>query len=198
MVTGVQTCALPISQDNSHPVVRVNWDDAMAFCEWLTKRELESGQLEEGQLYRLPTDAEWSLAVGLEHEGGATPEERDGKAKDFPWGCQWPPPTGAGNFADTPGRRGGATIAGYRDGFAQTSPVGSFAANALGLFDMSGNVWQWCDGFYKPGSRWGVLRGGSWGTSAQGELRSSYRNVVDRSERDVIYGFRCVLVPEAR
>jgi formylglycine-generating enzyme required for sulfatase activity len=62
---------------------------------------------------------------------------------------------------------------------------------------MSGNVWQWCDDFYKPGSRWGVLRGGSWGTAAPGELRSSYRNVVDRSERDVIYGFRCVLVPEA-
>ena len=43
---------------------------------------------------------------------------------------------------------------------------------------------------------WGVLRGGSWATCAPGELRSSYRNVVDRAERDVIYGFRCVLVPE--
>ncbi len=78
----------------------------------------------------------------------------------------------------------------------QPAPAGSFAANALGLFDMSGNVWQWCDGLYKAGSRWGVLRGGSWGTAARGELRSSYRNVVDRSERDVIYGFRCVLVPD--
>ena len=63
---------------------------------------------------------------------------------------------------------------------------------------MTGNVWQWCDGFYKAGARWGVLRGGSWGTAAPGELRSSYRNVVDRSERDVIYGFRCVLVPEGK
>ena len=42
---------------------------------------------------------------------------------------------------------------------------------------------------------WGVLRGGSWGTAVPGELRLSYRNVVDRSERDVIFGFRCVLVP---
>jgi len=185
------------AQDGSHPVVRVNWDDANAFCAWLTKREREAGQLEEGQSYRLPTDAEWSLAVGLASEAGTTPEERDGTSKDFPWGRQWPPPAGAGNFADRPSRRGSAGIAGYRDGFAATSPVGSFPANALGLFDMSGNVWQWCDDFYKPGSRWGVLRGGSWGTSAPGELRSSYRNVVDRSERDVIYGFRCVLVPEA-
>jgi formylglycine-generating enzyme required for sulfatase activity len=184
-------------QDGSHPVVRVNWDDATAFCDWLTKREREAGQLEEGQVYRLPTDAEWSLAVGLSGEAGATPEERDGTSKDFPWGRQWPPPARAGNFADHASRRGGAAIAGYRDEFAATSPVGSFPANAIGLFDMSGNVWQWCDDFYKPGSRWGVLRGGSWGTAAPGELRSSYRNVVDRSERDVIYGFRCVLVPEA-
>ena len=46
------------------------------------------------------------------------------------------------------------------------------------------------------GKDWGVLRGGSWGTSRQAELRSSYRNVVDRTERDVIFGFRAVLVPE--
>ncbi len=185
-------------QDNTHPVVRVNAEDAVAFCEWLTKRELEAGQIEEGQLYRLPTDAEWSFAVGLASEGRDTPEERDGKAKGFPWGTQWPPPAGAGNFADTPGKRAGSAIAGYHDGFTQTSPVGSFAANALGLFDLSGNVWQWCDDLYKPGSHWGVLRGGSWGTAAAGELRSSYRNVVDRGERDVIYGFRCVLVPGAQ
>jgi formylglycine-generating enzyme required for sulfatase activity len=181
-------------QDDSHPVVRVSADDAVAFCEWLTKREREAGQLEDDQHYRLPTDVEWSLAAGLANEGGSTPEERDGKAKDFPWGKQWPPPAGAGNFADASGRRG-AAIASYHDGFPQTSPVGAFSANALGLFDITGNVWQWCDGSYKPGSHWGVLRGGSWGTAAANELRIGYRMVVDRSERDVIYGFRCVIAP---
>ena len=64
---------------------------------------------------------------------------------------------------------------------------------------MSGNVWQWCAASYKGGTAgardWGVLRGGSWGTAAPGELRTSYRNVVDHSERDVIFGFRCVLAP---
>ncbi|MEO6971469.1 MAG: SUMF1/EgtB/PvdO family nonheme iron enzyme, partial [Chthoniobacterales bacterium] len=62
--------------------------------------------------------------------------------------------------------------------------------------DLGGNVWEWCADPYKPGSRWGVLRGGSWSNSQRGELLTSYRNVVDRSERDVIYGFRCVLVSE--
>ena len=189
------------AQDGTHPVVRVSWEDATAFCEWLTAKELAAEQLEQGQSYRLPTDLEWSIADGLPDEGRSTPEERDGKARDFPWGKQWPPPPGAGNFADSSGRRSGAgAIPGYHDGFPQTSPVGSFPANRLGLFDMSGNVWQWCRDSYKGGATgardWGVLRGGSWGTCSAGELRSSYRNVVDRAERDVIYGFRCVLVPE--
>jgi len=188
------------AQDSTHPVVKVSWEDAIAFCEWLTKKELAAEQLEPGQSYRLPTDHEWSTGAGLPDEGGSTPEERDGKMKEFPWGKQWPPPPGAGNFADFPSKRGAPAIPGYKDGFPQTSPVGSFSPNRLGLFDMSGNVWQWCEDSYKGGSAgahdWGVLRGGSWGTASPSELRSSYRNVVERSEREVIYGFRCVLVPE--
>ncbi|MCE9611643.1 MAG: SUMF1/EgtB/PvdO family nonheme iron enzyme [Chthoniobacter sp.] len=185
-------------QTATHPAVRIHWEDATSFCDWLTARELAVGRLETSQRYRLPTDKEWSAAAGLPDEGGETPEQRDGKTRDFPWGKQWPPPAGTGNFADGPSKRGGV-IAGYRDGFPQTSPVGSFAANRAGLFDMTGNVWQWCADSYKGGTTgahdWGVLRGGSWGTAAPAELRSSYRNVVDRSERDVIFGFRCVLDP---
>jgi formylglycine-generating enzyme required for sulfatase activity len=188
------------AQDPTHPVVKVSWEDATAFCEWLTKKELAAGRLEPGQNYRLPTDREWSAAAGMPEEGGNTPEERDGKMRDFPWGKQWPPPPGAGNFADFPSKRGAPAIPGYHDGFPQTSPVGSFPANRLGLFDMTGNVWQWCQDSYKGGSvgarDWGVLRGGSWGTASASELRTSYRNVVERAEREVIYGFRCVLVPE--
>ncbi|MGB8166209.1 MAG: bifunctional serine/threonine-protein kinase/formylglycine-generating enzyme family protein [Chthoniobacteraceae bacterium] len=188
-------------QDLTHPVVKVNWQDATDFCEWLTKKELNAGQLEDGQHYRLPTDSEWSKGVGLPDEGRDTPEQRDGKAPDFPWGKTWPPPEYFGNYADLSIRRANfPIIPGYRDGFPQTSPVGSFGANALGLSDMGGNVWQWCHDSYKGGAHardWGVLRGGSWSTASPAELRSSYRNVVDRNERDVIIGFRCVLVPEA-
>jgi len=198
VATGRTRLPADFAQDPAHPVVRVNWDDATAFCDWLTQKELHASLLEPGQLYRLPTDAEWSQAVGLPPESGNTPEERDGKSRDFPWGKQWPPPVGAGNYADGSSKRKAPGIPGYKDGFAQTSPVGSFAPNRLGLFDMGGNVWQWVQDSYKggKGKDWGVLRGGSWATSSQAELHSSYRNVVDRAERDVIFGFRAVLVPE--
>jgi formylglycine-generating enzyme required for sulfatase activity len=185
-------------QEEDHPAVLVNHEDARAFCSWLTEYERDAGRLAPGQHYRLPRDLEWSLAAGLPDEGRATPEERDGRVRDFPWGRQWPPPPGTGNFADASLRgTGQGAIAGYHDGYPQTSPVGSFAPNALGLFDISGNVWQWILEPYSPGSRWGVLRGGSWANHKPAELWSSYRNVVDPSSREVIYGFRCVLVAEA-
>lgn len=184
------------SQDEFHPVVLVNADDSRAFCDWLTQKELSAEQLAQGQSYRLPRDKEWSAAAGLPDEGRSTPEERDGKLREFAWGKHWPPPEHAGNYADASLRRSGqASIAGYHDGFAQTSPVGSFAANALGLHDMSGNVWQWVAEPYNPTSRWGVMRGGSWATEKQAELSLSYRNVVDPTGREVIYGFRVVLDP---
>ena len=137
------------AQDGTHPVVKVSWEDANAFCEWLTKKELDAERLEPGQSYRLPMDREWSEAAGLPNEGGNTPEERDGKLKDFPWGKQWPPPPMSGNYADyTTGKRGPHGIPGYHDGYPQTAPVGSFQPNRVGLFDMSGNVWQWCQDSY--------------------------------------------------
>ena len=176
------------AQGETHPVVKVNWEDAVEFCKWLTEKERRENFLDETESYRLPSDQEWSAAAGLPNESGATPEERDGRIRDqFPWGNQWPPPHGAGNYGP---------IAGANEGFATTAPAGSFSPNSSGIFDLGGNVWEWCADLYKPGSRWGVLRGGSWSNSQRGELLTSYRNVVDRGERDVIYGFRCVLVSE--
>jgi hypothetical protein len=178
-------------QTATEPAVKVSWFDAMAFCKWLTEKEHDENLIEDRQAYRLPTDLEWSMAVGLINESGATPEIRDGKTKnEFPWGKQWPPPSGAGNYSATTGRRRGATM-----------PVGSFKPNSLGLYDLGGNVWEWCLDTYKGGASgssrdWGVLRGGSWATSNRLEMQSSYRNVIDRNDRDVIYGFRCVLTTQ--
>ena len=179
-------------QTATDPAVKVSWFDAMAFCKWLTEKEHNENLIADGQVYRLPTDLEWSMAVGLIIESGATPEIRDGKIKnEFPWGKQWPPPNGAGNYVAASGQRRGATM-----------PVGSFKPNSIGLCDLGGNVWEWCLDTYKGGSSatgrdWGVLRGGSWATSNRLEMQSSYRNVVDRNDRDVIYGFRCVVASEA-
>jgi hypothetical protein len=141
-------------QEDTHPVAKVNWKDANAFCAWLTKKELAEGKIKAGQKYRLPTDAEWSVAVGLGEEMGNTPEEKSEGIKDvYPWGKEWPPPKGAGNY--------------FRslkvDKFDYTSPVGSFAVNKLGLHDMGGNVWEWCEDKYSPTSPLRVLRGASWG-----------------------------------
>ena len=177
-------------QTPTHPVVKVSWFDATAFCKWLSEKERNEGVLDDRQVYRLPTDLEWSAAAVLPNEGGGTPESRDGKIPNvFPWGKQWPPPEGAGNYG-IGSRRSGTVVAG------KSKP------NALGIYDLGGNVWEWCLEGYKgnssgAGRDWGVLRGGSWATSNRLEMQSSYRNVVDRNERDVIYGFRCVLAPQS-
>ena len=176
-------------QAPTHPIVKVNWSDAVAFCKWLTEKEHDENLIEDRQSYRLPTDKEWSQAVGLQNEPGGTPQARDGKIKnEFPWGKQWPPPASAGSYS-VPQKRSGM------------SAVGSFKPNSLGIYDLGGNVWEWVADTYKGGTTatgrdWGVLRGGSWATTNKLEMQSSYRNVVDRNERDVIYGFRCALAAE--
>jgi formylglycine-generating enzyme required for sulfatase activity len=199
---------ISISQETTHPVVKVSWEDANAFCAWLTKKELAAGKITANQRYRLPTDVEWSVAVGLGRETGSTPEAKDMGVKDvYPWGKEWPPPKGAGNYADTAcklefgpkykAKTGNdlPVIEGYTDGFAYTSPVGSFAANKDGLHDMGGNVWEWCEDKWNPTSSLRVLRGASWGNGGYpGGLLSSGRRGGTPGGRTYYIGFRCVLV----
>ena len=142
---------VPVGRELNHPVVGVSWEDAQAFCQWLTEKETAEGKLPKGLKYRLPTDEEWSWAVGLPPEVGSTPAEKSGKnSVDFPWGKDYPPTTKVGNYADEANisrfrssRRKGAKenqwIEGYTDGYATTSPVGSFPANAYGLYDVGGS-----------------------------------------------------------
>jgi len=172
-------------QADTHPVVNVSWEDTQAFCEWLTKKELAEGKIKVGQKYRLPTDAEWSVAVGLGKEKGNTPEEKDSGIKDvYPWGKEWPPPKGAGNYRQIL----------KVDNFEYTSPVGSFAVNKLGLHDMGGNVWEWCEDKWNPTDTYRVLRGASWFYGNPGDLLSSRRINDTPDDRITLIGFRCVLV----
>ncbi len=188
------------TQTEDHPVVGVSWDDAHAFCQWLTKKEQAEGKLAFNQQYRLPTDAEWSKAVGLNESSEGTPGSKSMQIKDvYPWGIQWPPLSGAGNYAGSETRDAKSpgdfpTIDGYSDGYARTSPVGSFSANQYGLYDMGGNVWQWCEDKYDSEHDWRVLRGASCGDNEPAGLLSSFRANFAPGFRNDASGFRVVVV----
>ena len=172
-------------QEETHPVVMVSWKDANAFCAWLTKKELAEGKIKAGKKYRLPTDAEWSTAVGLGKEKGTTPKAKDMGVKDvYPWGKGYPPPKEAGNYSKSL----------KVDKFDNTSPAGSFASNQFGLHDMGGNVREWCEDKYSPTSTYRVLRGASWSFVSPGILLSSLRGDGTPDRRSIYVGFRCVLV----
>ncbi len=192
-------------QTQKHPAVQVSWEDATAFCAWITERERTAGRLGSNGHYRLPSDHEWSCAVGLGHqEDAAVPPAAKSSKLDgvFPWGLQWPPPKGAGNYAGAelqdalairkyPDVHG--VIAGYEDGFETTSPVGSFAGNRFGLYDMGGNVWEWCEDWSDTDQKHRVLRGGSWINHLEVLLLSSNRGYIAPLHRFNDLGFRLVL-----
>lgn len=183
-------------QGPDHPVVNVTWREADAFCKWLTEKERKTGLLKPGESYRLPTDTEWSKAVGLTEEKGGTPEERDmGVQNVYPWGSQWPPPPGAGNYAGEE-TKGENPIPGYNDNYENTSPVGKFKPTTTGLYDMSGNVWQWVADDWNAEKRNKTLRGGSWYNGAiQLSLLSSCRIGSSPDNQNDTYGFRVVKAP---
>jgi serine/threonine protein kinase len=173
---------------DGHPVVEMKWEEAKSFCEWLSQKE--------GRAYRLPTDREWSFAVGIadrEDKNTAPVALNLGITEEYPWGKAWPPPKGAGNFADEASKTlfpGMVIITGYTDGHAGTSPVMSFEPNALGIYDLAGNAWEWCEDWHNQGRNQHVVRGGAWTTNSAEQLLSSLRGAA--SVRTPERGFRVV------
>jgi formylglycine-generating enzyme required for sulfatase activity len=169
-------------QDESHPVVCVSSNDAQAFVKWLARKS--------GESYRLPSEAEWEFAC------------RDrGKAIKYAWADG----RASGNVADEAAKRqfsGWSIFTGYDDGYVYTAPVRSFSANGLGLFDMTGNVWEWTQDVYNDrvyqsgGDKVNVLRrairGGGWFSNPLA-ARCSVRALNDPRIRDGIVGFRLAM-----
>lgn len=174
------------TQDHSHPVVCVSWNDAKNYVAW------KSGRL--GAAVRLPSEAEQEYAL---RAGGHTL---------YPWGANLDGACAHANIADASARR----VYTYwppttcDDGYAQTAPVGNFPSNAFGLKDMAGNVWEWAQDFYHDtyagapadGSGWTsrscgyrVLRGGSWIDYPETQ-RSALRVRYAPAHRSVFQGFR--------
>lgn len=199
-----------IDQSPDHPVIAVDRADAEAFCRWLTEKERREGRLEKSWAYRLPTDGEWSQAVGIPSERGDSPGERNSRIRGvYPWGYEWPPPLGSGNFADQSAtgivtlEKPGDKLLPSTDAFAYTAPAGSFAPSKNGLHDLGGNVWEWVredfggSGAASNFSAYGVVRGGSWSNYHKDTLLSSFRNAVPVIRKDSNIGFRIVLAREA-
>jgi formylglycine-generating enzyme required for sulfatase activity len=189
------------------PVVNVRWQDAVRYCNWLSKGEgLQPFYREQGDSmvpvipftkgYRLPFEAEWALTARM---AGRTRPDR------YPWSGGFPPQTRNGNYADESTRTiVPVIIKGYYDGFPVTAPVESFPRNIAGLFDLGGNVSEWCHDFYSPNpgqvsgkaidptgpktGRYHVLRGSSWRDGAMTELRLSYRGYSNKAKDSL--GFR--------
>ncbi len=171
-------------QAPDHPVVLVSWDDAAAFCEWLTSRERNAGRIGPRDFYRLPSDSEWTRMTGLKGEPGGTPRERNGAIRGiFPWGTDWPPPINTHNL--------GAAL--QVDPFPFTAPVGRFAANELGLHDLGSNVMEWCGDSYDVDLDLKVVRGASWYHATPENCWTSVRRRFSGREKSDTLGFRCAL-----
>ncbi len=191
-------------QTDAHPVVGVSWHDAMAFCEWLTRKERALGWLRTNQHYRLPTDAQWSAAAGT---------------TVFPYGNQPQPNARQGNYSGLEARRYHWfeywPTSNVDDGYPRTAPVGSFEPNPLGFFDLGGNVAEWCLDWYtraanRPevvrrftdlqdqgdGQTYRIVRGASWYDSDSDDLRTDTRQRLRPDERNDRVGFRVVLVED--
>jgi formylglycine-generating enzyme required for sulfatase activity len=181
---------------SNRPVEEVSWSDATNYCFLLTQWQRLAGAVPAGWAYRLPTEAEWEYAC----RAGTTtafyygPDLRSGMAN---FNGYYEYDAAVGTECNTNGIFVGAPV-----------PVGGYAPNAWGLYDMHGNVWEWCLDSWTanlPGGSVtnpaapvsgsdGVIRGGGWYDNA-GFCRSAFRLRSSRSYRGNDTGFRVVLAP---
>ena len=185
------------NEEDDLPMYFVSWNDASEFCQRLTTTERAAGRLPMNYEYNLPTEAQWEYAC----RAGTTRATYG--AQDTPESLNriaWYDKNSADGYQ---GRRIGPTRSGPR-------AVGQKEPNAWGLYDMYGNIWQWCRDWYgsypkenttdPTGPNSGIFRvnrGGSFGSGANG-LRSAARAANPQSEASAYRGFRIALVPSGQ
>ena len=173
------------AQDDKHPAVCISLTDALAYIEWLNDKT--------GQVFRLPTEAEWEYAA----RAGTTTTRYWGDNPDD--ACEY------ANVADQTAKQtfSSWTIHNCTDGYAYTAPVGSFKPNDFHLYDMLGNAWEWTCSAYQDkysgdekkclsnndATDRRAVRGGSWFNEPR-DLRSADRDWLGPTRRDFDYGFR--------
>lgn len=192
-------------QEIVHPAIVKDWDAMQDFCAWLTDTDRKAGKIGARDRYRLPTDHEWSCAVGLgQHEDAAkAPGEKHlALSEVYPWGDAWQEKNLPGNYAGEEmlqSIEGGqyrhlkSVLPNHTDFGIGTYSAGTFPANPFGLYDLGGNVWEWCDDWIDQEKTKHVLRGGSWATGERTQVLSSYRHSIEPDSGFNDYGFRCVL-----
>ncbi len=193
------------------PVASVSWDAAARYMNWLSMKDrlLPAYREENGNMrsivplttgYRLPTEAEWAFAA--RYEGGHRASDNSLK---YPWGGSMPPSINSGNYADSSAAGKLSTILNeYTDNYSFAAPAGRFEPNALGIYDLGGNVTEWCHDFYSAYNstrkgilhdpdgpsegKYHVIRGSSWRHGSVMELRFTYRDYAMKPRNDL--GFR--------
>ncbi|WP_298758322.1 formylglycine-generating enzyme family protein [uncultured Psychroserpens sp.] len=165
-------------QSEEHPVTCVSWNDAKAYCEWISKKTKS--------LYRLPLEQEWEYI-----------SRNKGESIKYPWGNNLPDSKNA-NFADvsTPYPWANKSI---NDNYAFTSPTGSYSPNEAGIYDLAGNVWEWCENTIKSYKNEDIknyenaksMRGGSF-HNKENAMRTAWRNYDYPNSRYFNLGFRIV------
>jgi formylglycine-generating enzyme required for sulfatase activity len=190
---------------DAQPVAHISWAEAAAYCNWLSEQEGLPPAYERRSAtyalrvpvstgYRLPTEAEWEYAARY-----AGP----GRTQDYAWGDS---PSISGQIGNIAGAEATgvlpSVLTSYRDDYPAAAPIGRFAPNALGLYDMSGNVSEWVNDYYLEGvdgasvadplgpqsGRRHVVRGANWRTASLAELRLARRDGAEGASETI--GFR--------
>ncbi len=160
---------------DNQPVVNVSWNEAQAFCDWLSKSHgvIDAKRYE----FRLPTEKEWETFAAC------------GQNTEYPWGPNWPPPQDW-NYFGRENREPGPKLD-NDDGFRVSCPVQRSGQNRWGLFGVGGNVWEWCEDTDKA-SPVRVFKGASWSDCHPDFLKLSRRRSNTPDSRGMNRGFRVV------